>query len=89
MGKSKRKLTAALKANNEDLDKRYGDPVNSSLNEPVHSLSIDKIEENIKKCTDHIYNDLLEYVNDEAFPLCEFLDKPNIENYIRWVLKTN
>ena len=86
MGKSQKKLTNALKEHNDNLNKKYGDSVDISLSAYVSSSNV--FEENMNLCTDHIYDDLLQYVRDDAFPLCEFLDKRNICNYIRWVLKT-
>ena len=28
----------------------------------------------------------LQYAEEEAYPLCEFLDNSNVENYVNWLL---
>ena len=74
MGKSKRQLEKERK-------KIY--------NEEIYITSQENIEEkqnDIKETTILIQKELLRFCNENSWPLCEYLDLQNIENFVEWLL---
>lgn len=44
-------------------------------------------EQYIVDTTNLIKQNILEYVNNEGYPLCEYLDFYNVEKYVKWLLE--
>lgn len=83
MVKSKTKLMKARKeecynSSNED----------SSPEDEIEKYEVEKEikEEHILNTSILLRERLIQYADDCAYPLCEFLDIENIENYVRWIL---
>ena len=82
MGKSKRKLINALRECYE-----HKDDDDDLMEEPM-DLEYEK-EECLIDTAFLIRNRLIRYTEEGAYPLCEFLDYDNVENFLRWVLLQN
>ena len=59
---------------------------NSDVGTTTTSSSDVDDEEKITNVAYLIREHIFDYVKEEAYPLCEFLDLTNIENYIRWIM---
>lgn len=82
MGKAKRKLIAARKAY---YDYVYDD---CDLEEQQPDFETKRIETEMYN-TDTAFilqQRLIEYAMENNWPLCEFLDLENVENFIQWML---
>ena len=44
-------------------------------------------EQYIVDTTNLIKQNILEYVDNGGYPLCEYLDFYNLENYVKWLLE--
>lgn len=81
MGKAKRKLNAARKACYDPIDDgRSQEAPPDYKAERLESEYYD-IESSLL-----IQRRLIEYANKECWPLCEFLDITNTENFMHWIL---
>lgn len=82
MVKSKTKLMESRRneydSSNEDSS--YEDEIEDS--EYLKELK----EEHILNTAILLQQRLIQYADDCAYPLCEFLDIKNIENYVQWIL---
>jgi|694.fasta_scaffold110613_4 hypothetical protein len=47
----------------------------------------DDPEQYIVDTTNLIKQNILEYVDNGGYPLCEYLDFYNLENYVKWLLE--
>lgn len=45
-----------------------------------------EFEENVKKTVNEIKLSLIDYVEHNSYPLCEYLEDIHIEQYVRWNL---
>jgi hypothetical protein len=81
MGKAKRILIAARKACHEPVNDK---PPPDIPDDPA----ILREEENayLIETVLLIRERLFEYVNDGCYPMGEFLDFENLENYVQWIL---
>lgn len=84
MGKAKEKLIVARNVFYEQMDNGKEMEVETEINDDKHIL--EQEENYIIDTTLLLRRRLLDYVDDEAWPLCEFLDFSNVENYIMWLL---
>lgn len=82
MGKSKRKLMAARRACYEPID---NGPPPEVPEDPEYERRLE--EEKIMDTAILLRTRLIDYAEHGAYPLCEFLDIENVENYVRWVLQ--
>lgn len=78
MGKAKRQLMDALNSC------YYED--NNTNQEKVDNYVYENNENHLIDTTILLRKRLIKYAEDEALPLCEFLDFTNVENYIKWLL---
>ena len=81
MGKASRKLKQALKEHEDSTDKST---INTNLYNQQNNQEV--YDNKIHNIALLIYANLIKYTQDEGYPLCEFLDLTNIENYIRWIM---
>ena len=89
MGKAKRLLNEARKEVFAQISRKYeGD---TDLQDDDITIYTDDQDETMKiiDLSWDIRETLFEYVNDVAYPLCEYLDMDNMINYVEWVLDQN
>ena len=80
MGKAKRKLMAAR----ADCYDPICDEPPEVHDDPEYKRQVE--EEKIMDTSVLLRARLMDYTEHGAYPLCEFLDINNVENYVRWVL---
>jgi hypothetical protein len=79
MGKAKQQLIKAL-------DSIYYEE-NDTIQEKVYDKYMyENDEKHLIDTTIILHKRLTEYAENGAWPLCEFLDFTNVENYIKWIL---
>ena len=89
MGKAKRLLNEARKEVFVQISRKYeGDPDFQDDDITIYTDDQDETMKIIDLSWD-IRETLFEYVNDVAYPLCEYLDMDNMINYVEWVLDQN
>ena len=87
MGKTNRKLDDDI-----DVHRRKHHSTNVGFNElDVRNDGIVisnhyNADEKVHQIAIMIQEQLVEYTTSAAYPICEFLDIINIENYIKWIL---
>lgn len=78
----KNKLNEAIK----DCHKEYNDNVIQSENFEVdHRFKYEKREMLFDKTVDELREALIDFVNKGAYPLCEYLDLHDVENFVSYV----
>ena len=87
MGKAKRQLNAARKEIFKEIRSKY----NSPSDEPKASASRDEAVNDAKiiDLAYYIRQSLFDYIDETAYPLCEYLDIENMINYVKWVVIPN
>ena len=83
MGKKAKKLASALRKENEALVKKYNPDI---VTEDYKVKLGSPYDELVKNLTIQIEKDILDYSDDNALPLCEYLDYNNSENFVKWLL---
>jgi len=81
MGKAKRKLMAARKACYERIDD--GRPKEAPPDYKAKKLEAEMYDTDTA-CI--LQQRLIAYAEENNWPLCEFLDLENVENFIHWIL---
>ncbi len=84
MGKAKRQLNAARKEIFKEIGSKYS-PSESIEFESNSSLEAVK-DAKIIDLAYYIRQSLFEYIDETAYPLCEYLDIDNMINYVKWVI---
>lgn len=88
MGKADRILITARKScydliNNEALEELVDTEYENQMEEEY----IEKVDdEHILDTANLLRSKLIKYAEKNSYPLCEFLDIVNVENYVRWIL---
>lgn len=90
MGKANRLLNEARKEVFAEISSKYDDSSNVHDDDDITTYT-DEEDETMKiiDLSWDIRETLFEYVNDVAYPLCEYLDMDNMINYVEWVLEQN
>ncbi len=90
MGKAKRLLNQARHEIFSEISRKYD---NTYMEDKDTYVDVDEDEhDEATKIIDlawDIRETLFTYVNDIAYPLCEYLDMDNMINYVEWVLEQN
>lgn len=86
MGKANRKLD-----DNDDIHRQknlatFNHELDVHDDGIVISNQYNKADEKVHKIALMIQQQLVEYTTSEAYPICEFLDIVNVENYVKWIL---
>ena len=90
MGNANRLLNEARKEVFAEISSKYDDRSNVHDDDDITTYT-DEEDETMKiiDLSWDIRETLFEYVNDVAYPLCEYLDMDNMINYVEWVLEQN
>ena len=86
MGKASKKIASALRLEHEALSNKYNP--DKSVYEGNIKLQFTR-DELITELSEEIQNKLFNYSINTGMPLCEYLDQPNMKNFIQWVLTAN
>ena len=86
MGKAKRKLNAARKQVFKQINQQYN-PKPAPIQ--YQDTAEDEIDDGTKliDLAYNVHQALLDYANNTAYPLCEYLDMDNMINYLEWILR--
>ena len=89
MGKARRKLKAARKEVSKAIIKQYGNKSYGDSNNYFISKKVDQRDPKtmLADTAWELRKTLFEYVDDMAYPLCEYLDMTNTINFVEWVLR--
>jgi hypothetical protein len=66
----------------------YGDEDNESSDDSL-DIEYEKFleYERIENATAMLREKLIQYTGEGSWPLCEYLDLDNVNNYVKWVIK--
>lgn len=90
MGKATRLLNQARQEIFSEISRKYDNTYveDEDAYKDEHEDEHDEATKIIDLAWD-IRETLFTYVNDIAYPLCEYLDMDNMINYVEWVLEQN
>jgi hypothetical protein len=80
MGKAKRQLIQARKAFYEDVE--------SESSDDSWDIEYEKHleDQKIKNASIILREKLIQYADEGSWPLCEYLDLDNVDNFVKWVI---
>lgn len=85
MGKAKRKLNAARKAYFSEISKE--DRISDDIDDIDDIDDLDDSEDHRLLYTAFdIRSSLFQYVEENSYPLCEYLDLESVIQYVKWVV---
>ncbi len=87
MGKAKRQLNAVRKEIFKEIERKYS-PSEHESNSSLESNNEEK-DTKIIDLAYYIRQALFDYIDETAYPLCEYLDINNMINYVKWVVIPN
>ena len=86
MGKASRQLNQARQEcydTNENINNNYSDIDSEELKEEARELK-DSYD---RETAEIIRSQIIEYAQNGAYPLCEYLDIENTTNFTKWLIK--
>lgn len=92
MGKATRLLNQARQEIFSEISRKYDNTYVEDEDEDAYKDEHEDEHDEATKIIDlawDIRETLFTYVNDIAYPLCEYLDMDNMINYVEWVLEQN
>ena len=85
MSKIKKKILAEEYKN--QVDRKKEEDLENEIIKKENKIIKDELDKiHLSNLVDNIKTDIIEYVETNSYPLCEYLDDLNLNNYINWVL---